>query len=252
MKVITTVSQWQRFKKHLNFESLGLVPTMGALHAGHLSLVEKSVEQNDATVVSLFVNPTQFNQSTDLESYPRDNEQDLAMLSDCAVDAVFMPAYETLYPDDFHYRLSESELSHQFCGEHRESHFDGVLTVVMKLFNIIKPDNAYFGEKDFQQLQLIRGMCEAFFMPLNIIACPVVREKDGLAMSSRNRRLDPDQRLKAKALYQCLLNCDGPEMAFRQLQEQGFDVDYVEDWNGRRLAAASLGTTRLIDNVLIE
>lgn len=174
------------------------------------------------------------------------------MLRQFKVDALFMPDYQALYPDEYLYKVKESVLSQRFCGAHRPGHFDGVLTVVMKLLNIVQPRNAYFGEKDYQQMLLIRGMTEAFFMPVNILACPVVREADGLAMSSRNQRLDAEQRQQASGLYRALKNSESPQQARLELERAGFTVDYVEDFLGRRLAAASLGATRLIDNVPIE
>lgn len=243
---------WRDYRRSLSTATLGFVPTMGALHAGHMSLVEQSQKDNEVTVVSIFVNPTQFNQPGDLTTYPRQLDQDLAMLRQCKVDALFMPDYQALYPDEYLYKVKESVLSQRFCGAHRPGHFDGVLTVVMKLLNIVQPRNAYFGEKDYQQMLLIRGMTEAFFMPVNILACPVVREADGLAMSSRNQRLDAEQRQQASGLYRALKNSESPQQARLELERAGFTVDYVEDFLGRRLAAASLGATRLIDNVPIE
>jgi pantoate--beta-alanine ligase len=252
MKVLTVVAAMQEFRDTHAGGTTGLVPTMGALHAGHLSLVHRSLAENTTTVVSIFVNPTQFNQAADLENYPRQFEQDLEMLGECGVDAVFMPDYQALYPDDYRYRVSETGLSQRLCGAHRPGHFDGVLTVIMKLLHIVRPDKAYFGEKDYQQLVLLRGMQEAFFLPLTIVSCPLVREADGLAMSSRNARLDPQQRQKAPALFRTLKNAGSADSARRELERSGFVVDYVEDFRGRRLAAASLGAIRLIDNVPIE
>jgi pantoate--beta-alanine ligase len=252
MKVLTAVTAMREFRGAHAGATTGLVPTMGALHAGHLSLVHSSLAENTSTVVSIFVNPTQFNQAADLENYPRQFEQDLEMLGECGVDAVFMPDYQALYPDDYHYRVSETGLSQRLCGAHRPGHFDGVLTVIMKLLHIVRPDKAYFGEKDYQQLLLLRGMQEAFFLPVTIVSCPLVREADGLAMSSRNVRLDPQQRQKAPALFRTLKDADSADSARRELERSGFVVDYVEDFHGRRLAAASLGATRLIDNVPIE
>jgi pantoate--beta-alanine ligase len=252
MKVLASVADVRGFRDQHRSESLGLVPTMGSLHAGHLALVRRSQAENAVTVVSIFVNPTQFDQTSDLEHYPRQEQQDLEALQACAVDAVYLPDYASLYPDGFRYRVSETGLSQRLCGAHRPGHFDGVLTVVMKLLNVVQPDNAYFGEKDYQQLQLVRGMAEAFFMRVNIVPCPLVREADGLAMSSRNRLLTPAQRQLAPALYQVLKNSPGAAGARHELEQKGFAVDYVEDFHGRRLAAARLGQVRLIDNVPIE
>jgi pantoate--beta-alanine ligase len=197
MKIFTALPEWRDYRNSLAADPLGFVPTMGALHAGHMSLVKQSQRDDAATVVSIFVNPAQFNQVADLATYPRQGEQDLALLRQQEVDAVFMPPYQEMYPDDYRYRVSENELSQRLCGEHRPGHFDGVLSVVMKLLNLVRPDRAYFGEKDYQQLQLIRGMVAAFFLPVEIRSCPVVREADGLALSSRNQRLDAVQRPKA-------------------------------------------------------
>jgi pantoate--beta-alanine ligase len=252
MKLCRSIAEWRALRSALAGRTLGLVPTMGALHAGHLSLVQRSQRENAVTVVSIFVNPTQFDQADDLERYPRLTERDLALLKDAAVDAVFLPVREEIYPDGFHYRISESELSRRLCGAHRPGHFDGVLTVVMKLLNIVHPTRVYFGEKDYQQLLLVRGMTQAFFMDVDVVACPVVREPDGLAMSSRNQNLDAAQRQLAPSFHQMLRESTDTGSAQARLQQLGFDVDYVEDFDGRRLAAVRLGSTRLIDNVLIE
>jgi pantoate--beta-alanine ligase len=255
MKLFADVAGWSEFRAGLAGgsagPSIGFVPTMGALHAGHVSLVESSQRDNDITVVSIFVNPTQFDQAADLERYPRTTEADLSVLRACKADAVFMPAAQSLYPDSYTFRVSETEFSRKLDGAHRPGHFDGVLTVVMKLLNIIRPTRAYFGEKDFQQLQLVRGMVDAFFLPLGIVACPTVRETDGLAMSSRNTHLDPQQRAQAPSLFRALQSAGSAAQAREQLQQLGFDVDYVEDLDGRRLGAVRLGKVRLIDNVAI-
>lgn len=255
MKVFSSIPAWNVYREEMGLRheiSLGLVPTMGALHAGHLSLVAQSRRDNVCTVVSIFINPTQFNQAEDLARYPRTHEADLAKLESAGVDAVFMPDYDSLYPDAYTYRVSESAFSEWLCGAHRPGHFDGVLTVVTKLFNIIRPTRAYFGEKDYQQLQLVRGMVAAFFMPVEIIACPTVRETDGLAMSSRNQRLGGQDRLRASGFYRTLRTADDADSARERLEDLGFDVDYVEDWQGRRLGAVHLAGVRLIDNVPIH
>jgi pantoate--beta-alanine ligase len=252
MKLCRTNADWRGLRNSLGECTLGLVPTMGALHAGHLSLVQRSQRENAATIVSIFVNPTQFDQADDLDRYPRKTELDLALLRDAAVDAVFIPSCDEIYPDGFHYRVSESELALRLCGAQRPGHFDGVLTVVMKLLNIVQPTRAYFGEKDYQQLMLVRGMTQAFFMDVDVVACPIVREPDGLAMSSRNQNLDTAQRRLAPSLHQVLHESTDTESAQTRLQQLGFDVDYVEDFKGRRLAAVRLGGTRLIDNVVIQ
>jgi len=251
MKVFTSIDEWLTFRKTLLASPLGLVPTMGALHQGHLSLVESSLKHNDFTIVSIFINPKQFNDAGDFDAYPADYRSDLDRLESAGVDAVLLPDSGQIYADNYRFRVSEDEFSRQLCGAHRPGHFDGVLTVVMRLLNLVRPDNAYFGEKDYQQLQLIQDMTSAFFMPVNIIACATVREADGLAMSSRNHRLDKQQREKAANLYAALNQSRSADQARDVLTQQGFDVDYVKDIAGRRLAAARLGETRLIDNVRI-
>jgi len=251
MKTFTCISEWQIFRSMLEKSPLGFVPTMGALHQGHLSLVEASCKQNAFTIVSVFINPTQFDDNDDFVAYPANYQADLEKIEKAGVDAVLMPDEKQVYIDDYRFKVTESELSRRLCGVHRPGHFDGVLTVVMRLLNLVRPDNAYFGEKDYQQLQLIRDMVSAFFMPVNIVACATVREADGLAMSSRNQHLGEHDRIKAASLYAALTKSHSAGEARKRLAAQGFDVDYVEDIANRRLAAARLGSTRLIDNVEI-
>lgn len=251
MRIFTSITAWQSFRNSLQVSSLGFVPTMGALHQGHLSLVDTCREANDFTVVSIFINPKQFDDSDDFESYPVDHSQDLESLRKAGVDVVLIPDAKQIYADDYRFKLTERNFSQQLCGAHRPGHFDGVLTVVMRLLNLVRPDQAYFGEKDYQQLHLIRDMAAAFFMPVNVVACATVREADGLAMSSRNQYLDTPHRRKAAALYAALKNSHTAAEARQVLSGQGFDVDYIEDIANRRVAAARLGNTRLIDNVEI-
>lgn len=228
---------------------IGFVPTMGALHEGHASLMKQARLENDIVVASIFVNPTQFNDPEDLKKYPRTLEKDLEILKRNGVDFLFHPEFAAMYPDQYKYKLSESELSNKLCGAHRPGHFDGVLSIVMKLFNIVRPNRAYFGEKDYQQLMLIEGMAEAFFMDVKVVPCPTVREVDGLAMSSRNLLLAPEERARAPRFSAALNEEANAESARRRLEEEGFRVDYVEDMGGRRLGAVHLGRVRLIDNV---
>lgn len=229
--------------------NVGFVPTMGALHDGHISLIRRARRENDAVAVSLFVNPTQFNDPRDLERYPRPLDEDLTLLRREDVHAVFLPSAEEMYSDAFRFEVREKDLSRRFCGAFRPGHFEGVLTVVLKLLSLIRPRHAYFGEKDFQQYRLIQSMANAFFLPTEIVGCPTVREADGLAMSSRNARLDSRQREIAARLPRVLRSSPDATTASRELEEAGFSVEYVEDWEGRRLAAANLGDVRLIDNV---
>ena len=250
-RVLDDIAEWQRERKLQRRAglTLGFVPTMGALHEGHLSLVRRSRAENDRTLVSIFVNRPQFNDAADFEQYPRTYAVDVAMLEREGVEFVIMPTEEQLYPDGYRYRVSESDASRRLEGEFRPGHFDGVLTVVLKLLAVAAADRAYFGEKDWQQLTLVRGMVEAFFLPTAIVGCPTVREPDGLAMSSRNRRLTPADRLKAARLYQALSGGGATDDIARVLAAEGFVVDYVADLEDRRLAAVRLGDVRLIDNV---
>jgi pantoate--beta-alanine ligase len=245
------MTQWQTFRQGIKEHPLGFVPTMGALHQGHLSLVEASRETDLITIASIFVNPRQFDDKRDFDAYPSDYQSDLEMLEAAGVHFVLMPETGQIYADDYRFKVTESEFSHKFCGAHRPGHFDGVLTVVMRLLNLVRPDNAYFGEKDYQQLKLISDMVAAFFVPVNIVACQTIREEDGLAMSSRNRRLDKKSRQLAPELYAAIRNSATADEATEILLEKGFDVDYVEDIADRRLAAVRMGDTRLIDNVKI-
>jgi pantoate--beta-alanine ligase len=251
MRIFTSIEEWQSWRASVAESPVGFVPTMGALHEGHLSLVEASREQDALTVVSVFINPKQFDDRADFDAYPNDFQKDLDRLESAGVNAVLLPDEEQMYTDDYRFKVTESDFSRRLCGAHRPGHFDGVLTVVMRLLNLVQPDNAYFGEKDYQQLQLIRDMVAAFFMPVNIVACATVREADGLAMSSRNQHLDKKNRTKAASLYAALKQSNTAGEARQILDTQGFDVDYVEDISNRRLAAAQLGNTRLIDNVEI-
>ena len=251
MTVFEAPARWrgERADQVRSRATLGLVPTMGALHEGHLALVRRCLAENDRTVVSIFVNPTQFNDPTDLQKYPRNLETDLATLRAEGVDFVFRPREPDLYPDDYRYRVTETDLSARMEGALRPGHFDGVLTVVLRLLNIISADRAYFGEKDWQQLTLVRGMVDAFFLPTTIVPCATVREADGLAISSRNRRLTPEDRARAPRLFSALSAAPSAQAAARDLRASGFAVDYVEDRDGRRLGAVHLGDVRLIDNV---
>jgi len=246
--------------------SLGFVPTMGNLHAGHAALLARARQECGTTLLSIFVNPTQFDDPTDLERYPRTLEADLAIAQAAGVDHVLLPTPAELYPDGYTYKAQESVVSTVLCGASRPGHFDGVLTVVMKLLQIaqvgVDParQRLYMGEKDHQQLTLIRGMVEAFFLPWAVIGCPTVRETDGLAMSSRNSRLTAEQRRIAPHLTKVLREAPDAATARTTLEAAGFRIDYLEDralgtshaTAPRRYAAAFLGETRLIDNVALD
>lgn len=254
MQTVRAVAGWNtvRVEVESSGHTIGFVPTMGALHAGHTSLVERCLAENDKTVVSIFVNPTQFNDPKDLEKYPRSVDVDSRRLEELGVDYLFLPDRVTVYPDDYRYRLTETDLSTRLCGAHRPGHFEGVLTVVMRLFNIIRPHRAYFGEKDYQQYRLIEDMVTAFLMDVEIRSCPIVRDADGVAVSSRNALLSADGRKLAAEFASILKNGDSALAVRNSLEDRGIHLDYVEDWLGRRLAAVFIDEVRLIDNVEIE
>lgn len=228
--------------------TVGFVPTMGALHAGHEALLARARAENERVVLSVYVNPTQFNDPGDLARYPRTLAADVARARP-HVDAVFAPAAEALYPDGYSYRVTENLLSRRWEGAHRPGHFDGVLTVVLKLFNVVQPRRAYFGEKDWQQLQLVRGLVQALLLPVEIVACPTVRDSDGLALSSRNARLSPAARALATRFPHALQRAPDPATAIVELRQAGFEVDYVDETDGVRLGAVRVEGVRLIDNV---
>lgn len=251
LQIIRSVSEFKLIRESVNYEnvSVGFIPTMGALHKGHLALINKSKEENDVTVVSIFVNPTQFNDKSDFENYPNTLEDDIQKLKAIEVDFLFLPNYSELYADDYKYTITENDLSHTLCGTYRPGHFDGVLTVVMKLLNIVDANYAYFGEKDYQQYLLIKGMAEALFLRTKIVSVETVREHDGLAFSSRNVRLSKSDRAKAPLFYKLLNSENNPENIRAELLENGFEVDYIESIADRFFGAVQLGNVRLIDNV---
>lgn len=249
--VITDLSQWAELRKKIrdSAASVGFVPTMGALHAGHQSLLERCRRENQISILSIYVNPTQFDNKNDLNRYPKTLERDRELAGLAGIDYILLPTYSQIYPDDYRYKVTEGDLSKKLCGAHRPGHFDGVLTVVMKLFNLVRPDRAYFGEKDFQQLDLIRGMVQAFFLGVEVVPCPTVREQDGLAMSSRNVNLPPEARALAPQFHRALRDARTSAEARARLESGGFEVDYIEDIERRRFGAVTLSGVRLIDNV---
>lgn len=254
LQIHRSMKEWQSCRATYGpTTTVGFVPTMGALHKGHRALLEKARVDNDLVVLSIYVNPTQFNDQHDLQNYPQTLESDLAMAEEVGVDHVILPRYDELYADNYRYKITESHWSNRLCGAHRPGHFTGVLTVVMKLLNLVRATKAYFGEKDYQQLQLIKDMVAAFFVQTEIVACPTVRESDGVAMSSRNTKLDQAGRDKAKVFASILKNAADLENAKITLEENGLEVDYIEQHSGRRFGAvrvkSSQGEVRLIDNV---
>lgn len=250
-KVFRSIKQFKKIRSGDSFsgKTVGLVPTMGALHQGHIALIKKSLAQNAITVVSIFINPTQFNNPDDLKKYPNTFNQDLRLLKQLKVDFLFSPSYKSIYPDNYDYKVTENNFSKILCGKYRPGHFDGVLTIVLKLFNIVKANRAYFGEKDYQQLKLVEGMNKAFFIDTKIIPVPTVRNKNGLALSSRNLRLNDTDRVKASLFPTTLISGLPIKKIKELLKRKGFKVEYVEKINGRLFGAVYLGNVRLIDNV---
>ncbi len=273
MRTITTVAEINA-ARDAAAGTVGLVPTMGFLHEGHLSLVRPARSGCDTVVVSIFVNPAQFGPGEDLDRYPRDEERDLALLRDEGVDFVFMPPPEEIYPPGFDDWVEVSgPIAERLEGEHRPGHFRGVTTVVARLFRIVRPDRAYFGEKDAQQLRVIRRMTGDLALPVDVIGLPIVREPDGLAMSSRNVFLTPDDHARALSLSRALAEAEAQvrsgdrnattvrERACRTLDVPGVEIDYVSvadentleeletiDRPALLLLAARVCATRLIDN----
>ena len=244
MKIVRTAAELRLSPQG----SVGLVPTMGAFHQGHLSLFRAARAENELVVVSLFVNPAQFAPGEDLGRYPRDEERDEAIAEEEGVDVLFVPEAEEIYPPGFQTWVEVEELGSILEGKHRPGHFRGVATVCLKLFNLVGPDRAYFGQKDAQQAAVIKRMVRDLGLEVEIRVCPTVRDPDGLALSSRNAYLTPEERAAALALPRALAARD------RSLLN-GLPVDYFEeaDFDPRVLAAAvRVGKTRLIDNVVVE
>lgn len=250
MRVVRTIAELHAARP---VGEIGLVPTMGAYHAGHLALFQAARSENDAVVASLFVNQAQFGVGEDFARYPRDEERDAQVAEDAGVDILFAPAAEELYPPGYQTWVDVEELSRPLEGAFRPGHFRGVATVCLKLFNLVRPARAYFGQKDAQQVAVVSRMVRDLDLPLQIRVVPTVRDADGLALSSRNAYLSGVERERALALPRALATRDEAEA--RRLLD-GLAVDYVEeaDLDGMRVLAAAVrvGSTRLIDNVLLE
>lgn len=252
MRVWNSIGEWIAHRRTLDGRSIGLVPTMGALHRGHAALVERCRNENDIAVVTIFVNPSQFNDPKDLSRYPRTLEGDLDILRELGVDDVLVPRAEEVYPHGYRFRLKEDGISSVMEGVYRPGFFEGVMTVVLKLLNLARADRAYFGEKDYQQLKVIEEMVAEFFIPTTIVPCPTIREESGLAMSSRNTLLTDAGRTNAAAIYRSLCESDTAAAAHSALEADGFKIDYIEEHWGRRFAAVFLEGIRLIDNVPLK
>ena len=279
MKIINSIVHMQALAIAPEREGrrIAFVPTMGYLHEGHASLLREGRKRGDVLVLSIFVNPIQFGQNEDLDSYPRDMERDFQLADECGVDIVFIPTAAEMYPDGFQTGVSVRDISLPLCGASRPGHFDGVATVVTKLFNIVRPDVALFGRKDYQQLAVIRRMTADLNMPVEIVGMPIVREEDGLALSSRNAYLSPDQRQSALCLSRAIKRARelfaAGERSVTVLaaetravieREAAAAVEYVEFRDGATLnelevaegntllaLAVKIGQTRLIDNTVL-
>lgn len=280
MKTVRTIAELRHIVRRWKEKnaSVGLVPTMGFLHEGHESLMQCAANDNDRVVVSIFVNPMQFGPGEDLARYPRDPGHDRKRCEALGVDLIFHPEVEEMYPTGFQTIVAVPDLAQGLCGKSRPMHFQGVCTVVSKLFNIVDPDRAYFGQKDAQQLAIIRRMARDLNFSVEIVGCPIVREADGLAKSSRNKYLTPEERKTAPALNQALQLAEAAAMAgtrdsatLRRIVEERlaseplFRIDYIEivdalslrpikklTGNTLMAAAAFLGKTRILDNRLFE
>ena len=257
-------------------KAIAFVPTMGYLHNGHLALIGEAKQRGDIVVASIFVNPEQFNESEDFNSYPREPERDRKLLEENGADILFLPKTEEMYPEGFQTCIEVTKLSEGLCGAYRPGHFRGVATVVAKLFNIVRPNTALFGEKDYQQLALIRRMNTDLDFGISIVGVPTVREYDGLAMSSRNARLSPEEREMAPSLYQALAkgkllfekgerNTATIISEAKTIIDDSIELDYlelrdtqtlseIEEISGEALfaIAAMVGKTRLIDNIIMK
>jgi pantoate--beta-alanine ligase len=271
MKIIKTVHEHQHYRKTCT-GSIGFVPTMGALHEGHLSLIKQARQENDLLIVSIFVNPTQFLAHEDLNSYPKKDEADIEICKRAGVDVLFMPLSSSMYSNDESILMAPKVRGYILEGHIRPGHFDGVLTVVLKLFNLIAPTNAYFGKKDTQQLLLLTQMVKSLFLPITIIACQTIREKSGLALSSRNVYLSQEEKSEAlkisKALNEVIKRVNKGEKSVSVLENtmqeilSPLEIQYalitnrklesiqsIEMQNSVALIAVKVGTTRLIDNI---
>jgi pantoate--beta-alanine ligase len=280
MKIIRNIKEQQKYSVDLKRlkQKIGFVPTMGFLHEGHLSLIDSAKELSHKVVASIFVNPTQFGEGEDYGKYPRDEKRDLDKLEERKVDAVFIPTEKEMYPGGFQTSCQVQELTKKHCGKSRPGHFKGVTTIVLKLFNIIQPDLALFGEKDYQQYIIIKRMTKDLNLPIEIVASPIIREKDGLAVSSRNTYLNPEQRDAATVLYKSLLKAkdlirkgNRDVISLKKEMEKIIDsknntrVDYINfvdpqnlenvkniEKPTRILMAVWVGNTRLIDNMEVK
>jgi pantoate--beta-alanine ligase len=251
MKIAHTIAELKEYQQQIKNKSLGFIPTMGALHQGHLSLVKKAIEDCEEVCVSIFVNPTQFNDPKDFKNYPNTLAADLDLLRAAGVNCVWLPQEKELYPDAYNYHIKENMFSKELCGAFRTGHFEGMLTIVLKLLQLVQAQKVYFGEKDQQQLLLVKGLVKAFFVPTEVVACPTVRDSNGLALSSRNTRLSPQGLALAQNFarqFARTLSLSLEEARHQLSQIPLLEIEYLEDREARRYAAVFVEGVRLIDN----
>lgn len=253
MKVLRTIEAWKALQKTFTPEkTLGFVPTMGNLHEGHESLLARSIQFCDTTLLSIFINPTQFEKKKDLQTYPKTLEQDLEKAQALGVDFVFLPSAQEIYPNGYTYQVRKLGLCEEMEVKDRAGHFEGVLTVVLKLLLLVKPDYAYFGEKDYQQLELVEGMVREFFIDTAIVRCPTVRDARGIALSSRNAKLSKAGQQLACFFADTLKSASSSEHALSQLEEKNMHVHYIKEKGNRRFGAVTIEEVRLIDNISVS
>jgi pantoate--beta-alanine ligase len=279
MILVKTISELRQYLNQNRTEgrSIGFVPTMGCLHQGHCALIKRSAMENDITVLSIFLNPTQFSSKEDYEKYPRRWDEDISAAEEAGATVVFEPEENEIYPAGFQTFVDVRELANPLCGESRPGHFIGMATIVLKLFNIVQPDRAYFGQKDYQQICIVKQMVRDLDLQIDVVSCPTVREDSGLACSSRNTRLTVEEKTKAAAIYRLLQTAEDAvdagttdssilhKLIRRGLKHAGMEVEYVEIVDAKTLlpvkkitgetliaVAVFLGTTRLIDNMIVQ
>jgi len=276
LKIINNIKGFSQWRSNVN-DDVGFIPTMGALHKGHLSLIQLSVENNEFTVVSIFVNTLQFAPNEDFNTYPRTLENDLKLLDSLKVDVVFIPSEKEIYPKDFSFEISENLISKKLEGVYRPNFFPGVLTIVNKLFNIVRPKDSFFGQKDFQQLAVIKKMVRDLSMPVTIHSCKTIRDKNGLALSSRNNYLNSEEKVNASIIYKSLLEAKEliiqdkniepvKKMLENSLNNFGMKIDYISFASLNNLEEMSelcvcpliisvavwFKKVRLIDNIIVD
>ncbi len=276
MLIYKTVKELTQFLHDKKQKTIGFVPTMGALHQGHLSLIQLSKQKAEITVCSIFVNPIQFNKQEDLDNYPRNVNVDIEKLESVACDVLFLPSVDEMYPSKTYKSFDFGSLAEVMEGEHRSGHFNGVANVIQRFFNIIKPQFAFFGEKDFQQVAIVKALNKQLKLPIEIIGCPILREKSGLAMSSRNERLTPQQKQDAAVIFEALSYIKSNYLKHsieehkayfaKTIAAKNIELEYIDfadgntlqlikNWNETTYAvvfiAVHVGKVRLIDNVTI-